>query len=162
MFQDEGRFGTFTTLGREWYAKGEDFVIKIKQGRKSIYSYAAVAPKTGEIVVANHEKSNTEAMSDFLQTVAMAFAKKPILLIMDRAAWHTTKKLIVPDSITILLLPPTSPQLNPVERLWKHIRSEKFHNIIFDTIEEVCRALNEAIAELTKSALKTLCACSYL
>ena len=162
MFQDEGRFGTLTSLGREWHAKGENFTVKIKQGRKSMYSYAAVSPKTGDMVMSNHEKSNTEAMSDFLQNIVASFKEKPILLIMDRAAWHTTAKLIVPKTISILLLPPTSPQLNPVEHLWKHIRTEKFHNVIFDAIEDVYQAVNEAILELTKDALKTLCSCSYL
>lgn len=162
MFQDEGRFGTMTTLGREWKAKGEDFVVKVKQGRESMYSFAAVAPSTGEIIAASFEKSNTDSMDAFLDKVATVTRGKPILMILDRAAWHTTPKLSIPDSIKLLFLPPTSPELNPVEHLWKHIRTERFHNIVFDTIQAVYSAVFEEIHSLGKNALKALCACSYL
>jgi len=162
MFQDEGRFGTMTTIGRQWCAKGEDFVVKTKQGRENMYSYAAVAPVTGTLVVSNHEKSNTEAMQEFLQKVALAVNNRPVLMIMDRAAWHTTQKLCAPKNISILFLPPTSPQLNPVEHLWKHIRTEYFHNLVFNTIGDVYNAVNDAVRELSSATMKTLCACSYL
>ena len=162
MFQDEGRFGTMTTIGRQWCAKGDDFVVKTKQGRENMYSYAAVSPADGLLITGNHEKSNMEAMKIFLEKVAASVKHRPVVMFLDRAAWHTSMKLIVPDNIKLYFLPPTSPQLNPVEHLWKYIRTEKFHNVIFDTISDVYNAVAEAIAELSTEKIKTLCACSYL
>lgn len=162
MFQDEGRFGTMTTIGRQWCAKGKDFVVKTKQGRENMYSYAAVEPENGLLITGNHEKSNMEAMKIFLGNVAVAVNYRPVLMFMDRAAWHTSQKLTIPKNIKICFLPPTSPQLNPVEHLWKYIRTEKFHNVIFDTISDVYNAVADAISELSIENIKTLCACSYL
>ena len=45
------------------------------------------------------------------------------VIIMDGAGWHRGKKLVVPDTITILHLPPSAPERNPVERLWASLRS---------------------------------------
>lgn len=162
MFQDEGRFGTMTTLGREWKVKGEDFVVKVKQGRESMYSFAAVAPASGEIITESYEKSNTESMNNFLSKVATTTEGKRVLMILDRAAWHTTPKLSIPDSIKLLFLPPTSPELNPVEHLWKHIRTEGFHNIVFDTIQAVYSAVSEEFYTMKTEVLQSLCSCSYL
>lgn len=151
-----------TTLGREWKTKGEDFIVKVKQGRENMYSFAAVAPSTGEIITESFEKSNTDSMNVFLRKVATATEGKSVLMILDRAAWHTTHKLSIPDSIKLLFLPPTSPELNPVEHLWKHIRTERFHNIIFDTIQAVYSAVSEGILAVGAKTLQSLCACSYL
>ncbi len=151
-----------TTLCRQWYERGKDFVVKTKQGRENLYCFAAVSPETGDIYTMNGEKSNMECMKEFLEGLAKKFGETRILMIMDRASWHTSKKLIIPDTIIPLFLPPLSPQLNPVEHLWKHIRTEKFHNNIFDSIEDVIEALNTAISELSANVLMSLCACSYL
>ena len=162
MFQDEGRFGIMTTIGRQWVEKGKDFVIKTKQGRENMYSYAAVSPENGSMVIESYEKANTDAMQAFLKKVDHEMKHAPILMIMDRAAWHTTQKLSIPKDILLLFLPPTSPQLNLVEYLWKHIRSEKFHNVIFNTLADTYAAMKEVVSELVPEKLKTLCACSYL
>ena len=61
-------------------------------------------------------------LSDELQPLDHA------VLIMDQAGWHKAKKLLVPDNITILYLPPYSPELNPVERLWAYMRSHYLAN----------------------------------
>ena len=47
--------------------------------------------------------------------------KKDFILIMDGAGWHSSKNLIIPKNIQIVILPPYCPELNPVERLWRYI-----------------------------------------
>jgi hypothetical protein len=51
-----------------------------------------------------------------------------IVLVMDRAGWHVSKRVRMPDGITALLLPPASPELNPVENLWHYLRSHYLSN----------------------------------
>jgi len=162
MFEDEGRFGTMTTIGRQWCEKGSDFIIKTKQGRENMYSYAAASPKSGHLIVGNYEKANTDTQKIFLELVSKACKNQYVLMFMDRAAWHTTDKLAIPDNIQLVFLPPTSPQLNPIEHLWKHIRTEYFHNIIFDSIANVYQALNDAVNSISEEKVKSLCACIYL
>ena len=68
------------------------------------------------------------------------------VIIMDRATWHTTKKLKIPDNITIIYLPPYCPELNPIEQIWDFLRENFLSNRIFNSwdtlVEAICQAWN--------------------
>jgi transposase len=59
------------------------------------------------------------------------------VLIMDQAGWHTTDKLTLPPNITILSLPPRSPELNPVENIWQFIRENWLSNRVFLSYSQI-------------------------
>ena len=71
------------------------------------------------------------------------------VLIVDQAGWHTTGKLVIPSNITLLLLPPRSPELNPVENIWQYMRDNWLSNRIFTSYETIvvlcCEAWNKLI-----------------
>ncbi len=68
------------------------------------------------------------------------------LLILDGAGWHGSNALIVPDNLSLLTLPPYSPELNPVENVWAYLRANKLAISVFNTYEEIvdacCKAWN--------------------
>jgi transposase len=68
------------------------------------------------------------------------------VLILDQAGWHTTTKLIVPKNITLLPLPPRSPEIKPVENIWQYIRDNRLSNPIFRSYDNIvapsCKAWN--------------------
>ena len=59
------------------------------------------------------------------------------VLIIDRAGWHGAKCLQVPDKITLVKLPPYSPELNPKENVWAYLRANKLAITVFDTYDEI-------------------------
>ena len=64
-----------------------------------------------------------------------------VVLVLDRAGWHVSQSLEVPDNITLLHLPPYSPELNCIERLWAYLKSHYLSNRIFadeDTLWDAC------------------------
>jgi transposase len=71
------------------------------------------------------------------------------VLLLDRAGWHTTDKLVVPKNMTLILLPSRSPELNPVENVWQYLRQNWLSNRVFDTydaiIDAACQAWNNLI-----------------
>ena len=71
------------------------------------------------------------------------------VLILDRAGWHTTAKLDVPANITLPPLPPSAPELNPMENIWRFMRDKWLSNRIFKSHEEIvalcCEAWNKLI-----------------
>ncbi len=73
------------------------------------------------------------------------------ILVMDQAGWHTSRKLNVPANITILTLPPRSPELNPVENIWQFTRDNWLSNRVFsshdDVVEHCCDAWNKLVAQ---------------
>ena len=66
------------------------------------------------------------------------------VVLLDRAGWHVSAKLVVPDTITLLPLPAKSPELNPVENIWQFLRENWLSNRIFashsDILDHCCAA----------------------
>lgn len=71
------------------------------------------------------------------------------VVLLDQAGWHTTSKLDVPANLTLLSLPPESPELNPVENVWQFIRGNWLSNRVFqsydDIVSLICDAWNKLI-----------------
>jgi len=93
---------------------------------------------------------DTHAMQAHLEEIGRTVAPGAhAVLLMDRAGWHTTGELKLPDNITPVLLPPRSPELNPVENVWQYLRQTYLSNRVFDNydaiIEAACDAWNQII-----------------
>ena len=104
--------------------------------------------------------ANTEAMRLHLTEISKAISKgRHGLVIVDQAAWHTTHRLEIPANITLLKLPPVSPELNPVERIWEKLREDSLANRCFknfnDIVESCCEAWNVFVNK--KNNIKSLC-----
>jgi transposase len=59
------------------------------------------------------------------------------ILMADQAGWHTTDKVVMPHNITLLLLPPKCPELNPVENIWRFMRDNWLSDLIFHSYDEI-------------------------
>ncbi len=81
---------------------------------------------------------DTHAMTQHLAEISHHVADDAhAILIMDQAGWHLSNKLVVPANITILPLPPKSPELNPVENLWHFMRENWLSNRVFKSYEDI-------------------------
>ena len=80
---------------------------------------------------------NTDAMGCFLSQLSAQYTDYRIVLLPDKAGWHVSKNLHLPENISLLHLPPYCPELNPVELLWREIRRKHFHNKIFNSLDQV-------------------------
>ena len=122
------------------------------QRTPSAYIFGAICPKEGKGAGLVLPRCNTQAMTLHLQEISRAV--KPdahAILVLDRAGWHGSKQLQVPDNITLLPLPPRSPELNPVENVWQFIRDDWFSNRVFKSYEDIldhrCYAWNSLIEQ---------------
>lgn len=84
------------------------------------------------------------------------------VLIMDGAGWHVSNDLVVPDNVTPLLLPPYSPELNPVERLWAWIRQHKLSNRLLPADHALDQLLGEIMLEIPPELIRSVCRASWL
>jgi hypothetical protein len=85
--------------------------------------------------------ANTQAMQHHLDEIARTLAPKAhAILVLDQAGWHTTDKLRLPQSLSLLPLPSKSPELNPVENVWQFLRQTKLSNRIFAGYEAIVTA----------------------
>jgi transposase len=115
------------------------------------YLYGAVAPKDGICVYLIIPTSNTACSQTFLNVLSRRFARHDILLVLDGAPNHRCGDLVVPDDISLLFLPPYSPELNPKENLWDEIREKLFKNYALKSIDAVRRKLEQAILYIERN-----------
>jgi transposase len=142
--EDEHRLGLKPILRKVWSPVGERPLVKVHQRYEWTYLYAFARPKSGEVRWLILPTVNAEAFSVALEHFARevgAGKRKRILLVLDRAGWHTAKKkLRVPEGIHLEFLPSHSPELQPSERLWP-LSDEGVANRYFERIEELEEAL---------------------
>lgn len=156
MFQDEAGFGRINKPKYCWCRKGLRPSVPCHHIREYRYAYGAVEPKTGEFFSLILPYCNTECMNIFLDKLSKEYPKDYILLIADGASWHRSKGLEIPPNIEIIPLPPYTPEMNPIEQIWKELRKRGFRNEIFQTLNKVVERLCETICSLSKSIVKSI------
>ena len=124
--------------------------------REYRYAYGAVEPLTGENFFLVLPYSNTVCMSLFLNKLAAAYPEDIIILVCDGASWHRSGMLEIPKNICLFYLPPATPEMNPIEQIWKEIRKRGFRNEIFQTLEKVVDKLCDTICSLSPKSVKTI------
>lgn len=162
MFSDEARFGTHSKLGHGWFTTGSRTAVKVKLGYKNFYVYGCASPITGKNFSILLPKANTECMNLFLDGMAREFKDSKVILVIDGAGWHKSKDLVIPSNIELAYLPPYSPELNPIERLWQYIKKATIRNRIYETIEELEDVVCDFINSLGDGVVKSICNLDYL
>lgn len=152
-FHDELRFGTRTDLSRRWTAMGVKPIGDQHIGYDYGYLSVAINPVTGDVKMLILPNMTTESFQVFLDEFAKGL-KGASILITDGATAHRSKNLKPDEKINLELLPPYSPQLNPVERFFREVR-RRLKNRVFITYEEVEKAVIE-IAEPFMSAQEAI------
>ena len=164
-FMDEARVGQKGRTTHRWWVRGERPPGLADRRFESAYIFAAVQPTTGDDFALVLPRVSAKAMSTFLAEFARTVPDDMhVVMVLDGAGWHDARALNVPECVTLVELPPYSPELNPVERVWLYLR-ERFlsHRLLADynaVVEACCRAWNALTAQTGR--IKSLCAYPYL
>jgi transposase len=128
-----------------------------------VYLFGAVNPITGESSALLAPTVNTEYMNHHLRFLSeQAGPEVQVILVLDRAGWHVAKALEVPANVTLLYLPPYSPELNPVERLWAYLRSHYLSNRVYQDYDDLLNASGQAWNQLTPEQLRSICRTEWI
>ena len=134
---------------RQWARRGSRPRQPADQRYESAYLFGAICPARGTGAALALPYADTEAMQFHLDEIARTVAKGAhAVLLLDRAGWHTTGKLIIPKNITLVFLPSRAPELNPVENIWQYLRHNWLSNRVFDTYEAIVEAACDAWRKL--------------
>jgi len=117
FFEDEAGFGRINKPKYCWCFPGLRPTVSCHHIREYQYAYGAVEPLTGENFFLVLLYCNTNCMNIFLDGLSKTYLNDYILLPLDGAALHTSKKLKIPENIRLLYLPPATPELNPIEQI---------------------------------------------
>ncbi len=108
-------------------------------------------------------KVNTACLNVFLEEMAKEIGSKSAIIVMDGAGWHKSADLKVPQNIEIIYLPPYSPELNPIERLWLYIKQNVIKNHIYENLVDLEESVSKFILQnLRPQLIQTVCRISYL
>jgi transposase len=160
-YQDEARFGQHGTLTRVWAQVGSRPPAIRQTQYDYLYVFSAVCPQTGAASGLIAPKINTDTMNIFLEQFTRELPEDVhAVMVLDRAGWHTAKALKVPANVTLIHLPPKSPQLNPVENLWHYLRSHHWSNRLYATWADLKQVAVDAWRAvcLVPDLVKTVCA----
>ena len=165
-FEDECHFQQHGTRCRMWVPPEEkDPIVKHAPTRKSIAVFGAVEANTGKMIVMDTPQFNAETFLLFLKRLIKSKRRnKKIVLVLDNARYHHALKLQPwlkknETKIELLFLPPYSPDLNNIERVWKLTRRICTHNRYFATIDELLNVVKQQMKVWRKpnEPLRKLC-----
>jgi transposase len=152
-FQDEMRVGQKNGLVYQWAKKGTRPRQPKDQRYENAYLFGAVCPArdTGVALIMPH--ADTDAMQKHIDEIGHAVTPGAhALIILDRAGWHTTGKLKLPDNLTLVPLPPACPELNSAENIWQYLRQTYLSNRVFQTYTAILDACQDAWLKLLAEA----------
>jgi len=147
-FQDEARVGQQGTLTYVWAEKGSRPRALKDLRYEWAYLFGAVCAERGVGAALVLPYADAGAMTLHLAEISRQVTLGAhAVLVCDGAGWHQTGgRLRVPGNITLLHLPPYSPELNPVENVWEYLRANKLSNSVFDSydtiVDRCCAAWN--------------------
>jgi putative transposase len=151
MAHDEGRFGRINRPRRCWAPKPLRPTVPRQIIREFVYVFATVCAHLGRLTALVLPAANTEMMALFLAHLARQYRGYFIVLLVDRASWHLTPRLAVPDNIRLLPHPAGSPELNPPEHIWEDLREKALPNLAFSAlpplVNKLCAGLRRLSAE---------------
>ena len=166
-------FQVQTTITSGWFKKGSKPKVKSFPGNDKVSYSGFVIPETGELFVAKPDRFNYETTIDSIRSFLEAHPApdgKKYALVMDNAPWHKkTKRLVqeeqleeysdILEEIEFIKLPPYSPDLNPIEQVWRITRKENTHNVFFSSKAELANTVDSAFREWStpNEQLHTLC-----
>jgi transposase len=157
-YQDESRYGQMTIQSGIWSIAGERPEYLNQYNFLNAWIYGAINPQDGKHFGLILPKLDSLNMQIFLDQFSKTIDKKShVLMILDGSRAHLNNKLIIPKNLTLHFLPPYSPQLNPIERLWSFIKRNYLSFKRYKDIDEVMQSGVEAWKKINQKIIKSIC-----
>lgn len=159
--QDETRLGLKTIEHRKLTAFGVKPVGLGQWQRQTYYLYGVVEPKTGESFFYEFSHLDTDCFAEFLKLFSRAYPQDLHIIQLDNGSFHTTQKLSIPQNIVLFFQPAHCPELNPIERLWEHLKSFLSWGL-FSNLDELRAKVRQILDSFSQQVIASLTGWEYL
>ena len=150
-FQDESRAGQKGMLSRVWPPVGTRPRIVRDFRYGYCYLFSAACPLLGTTVGHVCDKANTGEMNRHLAEISdQVQPGGHAVIILDGAGWHRSNDLVIPANLSLVRLPPYSPELNSMENVFNYLKSNFLANTLFPTVEDARKAVLGAWTRFAK------------
>lgn len=155
MFEDESMIRDYQAIQKTWFIKGQQRKIPTYGKHAGVKLMGILNYETGCIYCEEHEKYDAEVFLQFLKNTLSQYPTGKIVMVLDNARIHHAK-LIQPfleentHRLTLMFLPPYSPNLNLIEGLWGWLKSNVVNNVFFSKVDEIRLAINSFLDTINK------------
>ncbi|QZZ20284.1 IS630 family transposase [Leptothermofonsia sichuanensis E412] len=155
LCEDETRISLKTISGRKITASGIKPKGKVQWQFRATYLYGVVEPATGEHCFYEFTHFNPDCFQVFLNLVAQHFADSILIIQLDQAGCHRAKRLQIPSNIILMFQPSHSPETNPIEQVWLHLK-RGFRWKLPQTLDELRLLMRERLQEMTQVVIRSI------
>ena len=163
VFEDEASLSNTATVSYAWSKKSEQpQVCQVQRKRERRTLFGCVCPASGDFVSEVALRGNTTTFFRFLFKVVKHFEGRKVYMILDNVRFHHSRRLKpilerYKHRIELIFLPPYSPDLNPVERVWWLMRKEVTHNRWVKSMEQRIIDFDHWRENIHSSTIKNIC-----
>lgn len=158
---DESRFGLQTVKGRLITLRGVKPIGYSQWKRDNFYIYGVIEPLTGDRFALEFSHLDSICFGMFLENLARLYPEDIHIIQVDNGAFHFSKYLRVPENIILLFQPPHTPEVNPIERLWKEIK-KSLNWECFQTLDELKEVVWKQLDKLTTSQIQSIAGWDFI
>ena len=155
LFEDEASFGRSNKARNCWCKKGVRPRVPCQHIREYRHAFGAVEAATGSKFFAVSHKCDTIRMYYFLKKISQAYHDDLIVLVCDGASWHKNAE-IVPYNMIIVNLPTGAPEMNPMEQIWREIRTQGFANLVLPSLAAVLDRFADTVRSMPLDRVKSI------
>ena len=153
--QDESRFGLKTVERTKITAKGIQPVGVSQWIFQTVWLYGIVEPLSGEYLFWEFSHLDSVCFEAFLNDFSQQYPDETQIIQLDNSRAHTANHIQIPDNIQLWFQPPYSPQLNPIERIWRFIKDQLAWQL-WTGLDELISEIEFHISQLTQPIVASL------
>ncbi|BCG57092.1 hypothetical protein PUR_25160 [Paenibacillus sp. URB8-2] len=151
----------YQALSRTWFPKGQQKIIPTYGKHWGAKLIGTLDYESGEVFCVQEEQYTAKEFLSFLERVLEKYEGDRIVMILDNARIHHAD-LIQPflkehqAKLTLVYLPPYSPNLNMIEELWGWLKSSVIHNVFFDSVQKIRKVVQGFIRLINETPAATV------
>jgi transposase len=153
-FEDESGVSIAPVIGKTWAKKGKPPILRVTGKRGGVLAMSAISPSGRMRFCLQKKRVNSNVMIDFLEKIAKSHKRRKIAVVMDQAPCHISKKVQNyaenHKRLRIFYIPPYSPELNPDEKVWRHLKHVSLKNHSARTKNELTKVVLSALRSIQK------------
>jgi putative transposase len=155
----------YQAISRTWFPKGQQRIIATYGKHEGVKLLGIINYETGSVYCEEHSKYDAEVFLRFLENVLQRYPEGKIVMILDNSRIHHAKLLkgfLEKNStrFSLVFLPPYSPKMNIIERLWGWMKDEVINNAFFSSVEEIRNAVQwfiDWVNQIPETVIDRLC-----
>jgi transposase len=155
LFEDESSIRDYQAIMKSWFIMGQQRIIKTYGKHESLKLVGIINYETGQVHVEEYSEFNAEVFLVFLKKTLALYPTGKIVMVLDNSRIHHAKLLsgflLDNPRLTLMFLPPYSPNLNIIEGLWKWLKDTCINNVFFNKFYQVRVAVRKFIAIVNSS-----------